>query len=118
MLGCVLERVAPRQRQDLLVGGDEVGHPGRRADDERLARRVQVRLGPRQHPHARQLKNTEAMKITGSVTTNFHWSRCSVYVCRWLTVGTADATVATAAALAPASVASAIFPPPVSGDKN
>ena len=33
--GCVLEvlgrfliRVAPRQRQDLLVGRDEVGHPG------------------------------------------------------------------------------------------
>ena len=53
---CVLEGVPPRQREDLLVGGDEVCHPGRRADDQRLPRRVDVGLRPWQHPHARQLK--------------------------------------------------------------
>ena len=52
---CVLEGVPPRQREDLLVGGDEVCHPGRRADDQRLPRRVDVGLRPWQHPHARQL---------------------------------------------------------------
>jgi hypothetical protein len=52
----LLERVAPRQRQDLLVGGDEVGHPSHRGDDERLAGGVDVGLGPWQHPHAGQLK--------------------------------------------------------------
>ena len=28
VLGGVLERVAPRQREDLFVRRDEVGHPG------------------------------------------------------------------------------------------
>lgn len=65
VLRSFLERVAPRQRQDLLVGGDEVGHPGHRGDDERLAGGVDVGLGPRQHPHARELKNHHAR--TGSV---------------------------------------------------
>jgi hypothetical protein len=50
-----LERVPPRERQDLLVGGDEVGQPGNRGDDERLPGGVDVGLCPRQHPHARQL---------------------------------------------------------------
>ena len=72
VLGRLLERVAARQREDLLVGGDEVGHPGRRADDERLARRVQVRLGPRQHPHASQLKNG-GYELSGR-------SSCSAYL--------------------------------------
>jgi len=71
VLGRLLERVAARQRED-LVGGDEVGHPGRRADDERLARRVQVRLGPRQHPHASQLKNG-GYELSGR-------SSCSAYL--------------------------------------
>lgn len=30
--------------EDLVVRGDELGHPGGCADDDRLARRVQVRL--------------------------------------------------------------------------
>ena len=55
VVGSLLVRVPPRQRQDRLVGGDEVGHPGDGADDECLPGRVQVRLRPRQHPHARQL---------------------------------------------------------------
>ena len=49
-----LVRVLPCQREDSLVGGDEVGHPGDGANNERLAGGVQVRLGPRQHPHARR----------------------------------------------------------------
>jgi hypothetical protein len=55
VVGRFLEGVPPRQRQDLLVGGDEVGHPGNRGDDERLPGGVDVGLRPRQHPHARQL---------------------------------------------------------------
>lgn len=55
VVGCALVRVPPRQREDRLVGGDEVCHPGDGADDEGLAGGVEVRLGPRQHPHARQL---------------------------------------------------------------
>jgi hypothetical protein len=57
VVGRLLERVLPRQRQDLLVGGDEVGHPGDGGDDERLPGGVDVGLGPRQHPHARQLRD-------------------------------------------------------------
>jgi hypothetical protein len=57
----LLERVAPRQRQDLLVGGDEVGHPSHRGDDERLAGGVDVGLGPWQHPHAGQLKKRRSV---------------------------------------------------------
>jgi hypothetical protein len=55
VVGRLVERVLPRQRQDLLVGGDEVGHPGDGGDDERLPGGVDVGLRPRQHPHARQL---------------------------------------------------------------
>ena len=94
--GCVLEvlgrfliRVPPRQRQDLLVGRDGVGHPRNCrqgsscrwvirvqlktsvldlfvdqkctcGDDEGLAGGVDVGLRPWQHPHARQLKERTA----------------------------------------------------------
>jgi len=64
VLRCVLERVPSRQRQDLLVGGDEVGHPGNRGDDECLSGGVDVGLRPWQHPHARQLNNkTKVMDL-------------------------------------------------------
>jgi hypothetical protein len=62
VVGRLLERVLPRQRQDLLVGGDEVGHPGDGGDDERLPGGVDVGLGPRQHPHARQLREGRERK--------------------------------------------------------
>ena len=52
----ILEGVLPGHGEDGLVSDDEVGHPGDGGDDEGLPGRVQVRLRPRQHPHARELK--------------------------------------------------------------
>ena len=57
MVRRILEGVLPGHGQYRLVGHDEVGHPGDGGDDERLAGGVEVRLGPRQHPHARELKH-------------------------------------------------------------
>ena len=56
VLRSFLKRVPPREREDLLVGGDEIGHPGNCRDDESLAGGVDVGLRPWQHPNARQLK--------------------------------------------------------------
>jgi hypothetical protein len=64
VVGRFLERVPPRQREDLLVGGDEVGHPGDGGDDERLSGGVDVGLRPWQHPHARQL-STDDRALSG-----------------------------------------------------
>ena len=56
MVRRTLEGVLPGHGEDGIVSDDEVCHPGDGGDDERLAGGVEVRLGPRQHPHARQLK--------------------------------------------------------------
>jgi hypothetical protein len=106
VVGRFLERVPPRQREDLLVGGDEVGHPGDGGDDERLSGGVDVGLRPWQHPHARQLSNRRSVKRLDATLT---CSRTFYKREEELTVGIAEATVATAAALAPARVASASY---------
>jgi hypothetical protein len=101
---CFLERVLPRQREDLLVCGDEVGHPGDGGDDERLSGGVDVGLRPRQHPHARHLTNKKSDLVRCFVRSHAQRRQGGI---NQLTVGIVDATVATAAALAPARVASA-----------
>jgi hypothetical protein len=87
-----------------LSAGDEVGHPGDGGDDERLSGGVDVGLRPRQHPHARHLTNKKSDLVRCFVRSHAQRRQGEI---NQLTVGIVDATVATAAALAPARVASA-----------
>ena len=84
VVGGALVRVPPRQREDGLVGDDEVGHPGDGGDDERLPGWVQVRPRPRQHPHARQLQTnrTDDIRRYSLLAVQSEWLLLMKYL-RW-----------------------------------